>query len=314
MISASSVDFSDISEALDGVHRYGSYLSALCPFHDDTRPSFFVYSDRYRCLSCGATGETSKLLYRLGKVARPAFVSTQAQGSADNPFTRWSKERSLSQTLRLGWQTINQNPDLGRYIVKERGIQEPYRSKLGIGYMEDWYTIPIRSRTGRIVSAVARKGRSNTSLNKYVIPNGTDPHLLYVPNWSNVARARYLILCFGILDAIVLAICGQPAASTLTGKNLSKAALASFRVPILIIPDQREEADGLKLASTLGWRGSLVRVDWPEGCKDINDIWVRDPALCRKFVEGIAHGVTRSLGDQHWPDPDQEAVAYGSAQ
>jgi DNA primase len=43
-----------------GLHLIGRGLwrSALCPFHDDTRPSFRVNtrSGAYRCMSCGAKG------------------------------------------------------------------------------------------------------------------------------------------------------------------------------------------------------------------------------------------------------------------
>jgi hypothetical protein len=201
---------------------------------------------------------------------------------------------------------------MGRYIVRERGVFEPYRKRLGIGYMDDWYTIPITDRHGQVVSAVARKGRDNPSFNKYVLPNGTDPNLLYVPNWSLVRKAPYLILTFGILDAIVLAMLGQPAASTLTGLRINKAALASFRKPILVIPDQREEGAGLSLIQHLGWRGTLVRVRWPDNCKDINDIWVRDPERCRALVQEIAHGVTGKLRDQCGASFVEAADAAGS--
>lgn len=311
MISASSTDLSDIFEVLEQAHQYQGYITGLCPFHPDTRPSFFVYPDRYFCKACGASGFTDKLLYRLGKVARPPAIRTQRGGGSDNPFTGWAAARPLKATLRMAWETVNNNPGMGYYMTKNRGITEPYRKKLGIGYIDDWYTIPIRTRTGSIVGAVARKGRDNPSPHKYVLPNGIDPNLLYVPNWKKTWSAPYLLLTFGILDAVVLAILGYPAASTLTGKNLPKAALARFRKPVLVIPDQGEQEDGLYAVQKLGWRGSLVRVRWPEGCKDINDIWVRDPQLCKEIVQEMAHGTIGSLGDQRWTGPDQTLDAPG---
>ena len=295
MISADSVDLYEIYEALDNAHQYEGYVASSCPFHDDLRPSFFVYPDWYRCSACGANGPTSSLLARLGKISRVAAPSRKKQVVSTNPFTIWMKNSTLKKTLRAAWQTINQNPGMGNYITQDRGIIEPYRKKLGIGYIDDWYTIPILSRNGIIISAVARKGRDNSSQSRYVLPNGTNPNILYIPNWERVRNARYLIITFGILDAITLAIIGEPSASTITGKRLAPNSVSRFRIPILLIPDRREEQDGLVAAQKLGWRGHSLRMNWLEGCNDINDMWVKDRKLCTDIIKDITHGIDRSL-------------------
>ncbi|MHA2329762.1 MAG: CHC2 zinc finger domain-containing protein, partial [Candidatus Hodarchaeales archaeon] len=60
------MELDEIIEHLNYAQRYENYIVSQCPFHDDRRPSFFVYPDRYRCESCGANGWTSKLLEKLG--------------------------------------------------------------------------------------------------------------------------------------------------------------------------------------------------------------------------------------------------------
>lgn len=286
-ISISSVDLSEIAEYLEDVHRYGDYISSRCPnpAHEDRHPSFFLYKDYYRCSSCGFTGRTDHLLERLGKKLRVVQPKKDAPYNP-NPFTGWQKQRSLTRTLKIAWETINHNPGMGNYITQDRGIEEPYRKALGIGYIDDWYTIPIRDRNGIIVSAVARKGRDNPSIAKYVLPQGTNPHLLYIPHWAKVRHADYLIITFGILDAVVLAILGYPAASTISGKQLSPISVEKFRIPIFILPDRREEQNGLVSAQRLDWRGHCLQIDWPEECKDVNDIWVRNRQLCRDMITG----------------------------
>jgi hypothetical protein len=285
-----SVDWSSIIDALDNAHQYDGYISASCPFHSDAKPSFFVYSDWFKCLACGANGPTSTLLKRLGKVVRTPNPFPNHVSDPQNPFTRWLKSMTLKQTLKAAWASINDNSGLGNYITRDRGIAEPYRKLLGIGYIDDWYTIPIRNRNGIIISAIARKGRNNQTLSKYVLPYGTNPHQLYVPNWHKVRNARYLIITFGILDAVTLALMGYPAASTISGNHLSPVSVASFRIPIYIIPDRHEESDGLVSAQGLGWRGQCLRMNWPDGCKDINDVWVRDKELCKKLIQGAIDG------------------------
>ena len=292
---ANSVDLSSIADVLDNVHQYEGYIASSCPFHDDLKPSFFVYFDWYRCLACGANGPTSTLLARLGKIDRVPSPARARKTSIDtNPFSTWIKHWTLKHFLKIAWQTINENSGLGNYITQDRGIEEPYRRKLGIGYIDDWYTIPIRNRHGIIVSAIARKGRDNSSQSKYVLPHGTNPNTLYIPNWKRVRDTKYLIITFGILDAITLAIIGEPAASTITGKQLSPVSVSRFQMPILIIPDHQEEADGLIAAQKLGWRGQYKTLHYPDRCKDINDIWVKDKQLCRDIVKDITSGLTSS--------------------
>lgn len=45
------------AEGIDLIGR-GDWRSAICPFHDDTRPSLRVHVDRgaFRCMTCGAHG------------------------------------------------------------------------------------------------------------------------------------------------------------------------------------------------------------------------------------------------------------------
>lgn len=289
-MKAATVWMDDIIEALDQVHRYDGYLTALCPFHEDHHPSFFVYTDRYRCLSCGASGETNNLLVRMGKRARTSSVYHRQESTEINPFSIWLKHRTLSNVLKTAWRTLNDNPGMGYYITRDRGIPEPYRKKLGIGYIDDWYTIPITDRYGTIISATARKGRDNRSTSKYVLPSGTKSHLLYVPQWSRVRKAAFLVVTFGILDAITLAIMNIPSASIITGTRANPNALALFRIPIVVIPDRKEEKPGMELVQKLGWRGNLARIPWPDNCKDVNDIWTLDPDLCKTIMHDVKPG------------------------
>ena len=47
-----------------GMKRSGNYYKALCPFHADRTPSFFINTrtNRYRCYSCGANGDAIQFL------------------------------------------------------------------------------------------------------------------------------------------------------------------------------------------------------------------------------------------------------------
>ena len=52
--------------------------------------------------------------------------------------------------------------------------------------------------------------------------------------------------------------------------------LAHIRKRIEFIPDKGEEKQAQKFASKMGWRGGVMRCNYPEGCKDVNDVYVSE--------------------------------------
>ena len=156
---------------------------------------------------------------------------------------------------------------------------------MGCGYLDDWYTFPIRNPSGKILGAVARRGENNLSKSKYVIPAGQDPSLLYVPSWSKVIQAKVIFITFGILDSISLYLCGVASMSTTTGKQLDPTALSKIQKHIYIIPDLGEESEGHKLASNLGWRGHVLSLEYPPELKDVNDLFRNNVSLLQTTLE-----------------------------
>jgi len=258
----------EVMEYMDGSHRYENYVSALCPFHDDSRPSLLIYKDNYFCASCGAYGKTDYLLSTLSKI--PVMRKREAQ-KFYNPFSTWIKTYArLGLTLKVANQVIRQKPS--KYL-QNRGIEHENQIRLSLGYLDNWYTIPIRDIKNRIIGAVARRGENNTASSKYIIPFRQDPNLLYVPSWNNIKKSNYLILTFGIFDAISLYLCGVPSASTTTGKRINPVALNHIKKRIYIWGDLKEESDAHRLAANLGWRGSVVSCQWPTNTKDVSDLF-----------------------------------------
>lgn len=257
--------FDSLLEVLDYAHQYSGYIVSRCPFHDDTRPSFFVYPDKYRCSSCGAYGDTSKLL---GKINRGGSIIAPVTNREDfrNPWTGWLKRTSLERALTIAWKNGQSN------YLQGRGIDNETQKKLGIGKMDGWITFPIKDSAGHIIGAVARAGEENPSMAKYVTPAGQSPNILFVPSWKRINNADKVIVTFGILDAVTLFMLGFASISTTSGKRVHPSAFDAIRKPIKIIPDQKEESDALRLSAKLGWRGKTVQMKYPDKAKDINDL------------------------------------------
>ena len=263
---------SEISDQLDSVQNYGHYLSALCPFHDDNNPSLLVYEDNYKCQACGAFGKTNDLLTAISSSSGIIRYRPKKTSDYRNPFTKWTRNKSLAASLKVAWNNNCVSPSI---YLQQRGISAKHQKSLGIGYRDDWYTFPIRDRYNKIVGATARRGLENNHSAKYINPSGQDANLLYVPDWKSIIQGTYIIITFGILDAISLYIMGYPGMSTTTGKRLNPSVLDQFRKLIFIIPDHGEEIEAYNLAGQLGWRGKvLCHGLYPTDCKDVNDLFV----------------------------------------
>ena len=252
-----------VLECLDYAHRYSNYVLARCPFHDDHRPSFFVYEDTYRCASCGAFGKTSNLLAKINPTG--SLLAPVVQDTFHNPWTKWMKRAELSTILTMAWK-------LGQSVyLRDRGIETETQKKLGIGLLDDWVTFPIKDVDGKVVGGVARAGEGNNSIAKYVTPSGQSPNLLYAPSWKRCFSKDTIFVTFGIVDAVTLYALGYAAVSTTSGKRVHPSAFDFIRKKIVFIPDMNEERDAMIIASQLGWRGKVARLPYPIGTKDIND-------------------------------------------
>ena len=82
------IDFREIRErvtALEAAKLYGAELDrrgwALCPFHGDTHPSISFKNGRFRCWSCGASGDALDYTARLFNLD-----SVQAANKLDADF------------------------------------------------------------------------------------------------------------------------------------------------------------------------------------------------------------------------------------
>lgn len=266
MFPDTSIDLDQIALKLDRAKRYEKYIVACCPFHNDNRPSFFVYDDWCRCESCQESMPTTQLLEHLNLMP----ISTKTRQNFKNPFTSWLRDRTLAETLKLAWQN---GPSV---YMRERGIDDKTQKALGLGILENYITFPIREkRQNKITGAIARTGDGRTG-QKYIIPSGQDPNALYCPNWKRLDRRKTIYITFGIIDAISLYVMGAAAISTTCGMRMDVSYLDDIRKQFIFIPDQGEEAEAQKFASKMGWRGKVMRCNYQYGLKDVNDTFLSE--------------------------------------
>jgi DNA primase len=159
-----------VKESSDIVAVIGTYLSlspsaanykALCPFHDDSRPSMQIDPkwQNYRCWSCGARGDVFSFVMHMEKVdfmqareilARRAGIRLDVSEQYDNRLVlldvmKWASER-YQETLFEG-----QIAEEARLYLAKRRLNGPIVRQFGLGFappVGDWMVDQIH-RTGR---------------------------------------------------------------------------------------------------------------------------------------------------------------------
>jgi DNA primase len=260
----SELRYDDFADA-PGARRYDGYLALLCPFHDDHKPSLFVWPDGwFKCMSCGERGRWQKLHDKLnGFIARPSIFRSSATPTLNG---------IVEDVAEGAHRTLQMFPVFNAYL-KRRGV-EGMIDKCMLGWYEGWYTIPAWDEDNKFAGMAMRASTAveEASGMRHFIPPG-QPALLYVPLRREFEKAERIYIVFGIFDALVMAAAGYPVCTVIGGHRAFNAGLVEhIRKPIIVVPDHGEEGQAVLLRNKLGWRGRHHFVDWPDGCKDPNDL------------------------------------------
>lgn len=251
------------------VTSHGRYFSIKCPYHDDVNPSMLVYSDGFYCMGCRRRGTLTRLLSTLtGK----SYSADSSKPPSPYYFPNYAHPEEIAARA---FDTLMAFPNLSGWLESRHVDQRIEYNELG--WFEGWYTIPLFGEKRNFQGLVMRAGPELQKRKdwRYMVSPGTEPNM-YVPDWSLCRRAEKIIVVFGIFDALSLTSLRIPTVTSSHGKKFFPEWLDTFRKPIHILPDAGEEEEARILASNLGWRGKVVTVDYPRGCKDPNDLIVKN--------------------------------------
>lgn len=246
---------------------YGHYAIARCPFHEDRKPSFMVFEDgRFLCLSesCGITGDHKYLLRKL-----------QTGISFHNPLeekpVRLPRVEVTETFVHSANRTLTLRPQRAEYL-RVRGVAEMI-GPAQLGWYDGWITMPLRSASGELTGMVLRADaytQERTGL-RFFQPKGQEPQP-YIPDWGSFLKADSIMVVFGMFDALTLALMGYPAMTSAGGaRSFDARWLDGYGRKVYLIPDKGEEQVVADLVSDLGWRGNVIYLHYPDGCKDPND-------------------------------------------
>ena len=261
-----NVSLETVAGKLSNVHFHGRYVSACCPFHQDKSPSLLVYPDGFNCKSCHKKGSLKTLDARLSG-------NNRYMSDAKAPPFRWQViTDDVAGFAYNAHESVKNFPHL-KYYFEKRGV-DGLIDKCLLGWWEGWFTLPILDKRCNPTGIILRAGKSveDSTGQRYSMPPGQK--LLYVPDWGLVNKSDKVFMPFGMFDALILNTLGLASVTWTLGKDGSIDELIdqlqAIRKPIYLIPDKDEYPEAKSIASSLGWRGHVVKLKYPDGIKDPN--------------------------------------------
>lgn len=260
---------------LEQAKDYGNYVSALCPWHEDHTPSLLVYKDGWAtCLSCGQSGNFYQLYQALQ--GWKAVVAPKQETAWRPPFLPTDKAE-LECFADDAHHTLMKFTDTLGWYLHERGVEDRIE-RCKLGWHNGWITIPVYTKgdefDGLILRALPHVQKATGA--RFHQPHG-QKGMPYVPDWRLLDEKKCIFVVFGMFDALVLNSIGLPVMTTTAGKDSFKVDwVDGYRKRIIFVPDKGEETTADKYVNKLGWRGSVLKLDYPEDMKDPADYGSHD--------------------------------------
>ena len=302
---------------IEGVaERLGLYVShhkCLCPFHDDHHASMSFKKNKFKCWSCGESGDTIKLAEKmLGK----DFVETCRWLADEGPSPNLSLygEAKPNSPLRGGdrgglfdasrYARFFEHPwllpEAKKFLFEERRLDErvvrwcrltSWKDKQGV----PWLQIPYYNCEGKLVG-IQNHNLIKGALPRFRFPQGSQCSIYNLPVLNLLKPGDELYIAEGCSDCWSLLSAGHkaiaiPSATLLTrdvrckmADGRSNSSLftlhSSLGITFHMYPDRDEPGERLflQLQKVLP---SLVHHQLPPTCKDYSDFYLREKSLVK---------------------------------
>jgi DNA primase len=221
----------------------GDELLGLCPFHEDTKPSFRVNTKKrvFHCFGCDAKGNVLDFVVRKEGVTVKKAALLVSEWFGIGIEGSGAVNANMSHTgspMKAGpapAEPVEPNKPLkftlqvkhDHTYLQERGIDPDLARTSGVGFcdrgmMKGRIAIPIHDADGNLVAYAGRwvSGELPAGEEKYKLPPGfKKSHVLY--NLHRVKGEKSLVVVEGFFSALRLHRLGIPAVA-LMGRSLSQ--------------------------------------------------------------------------------------------
>lgn len=279
------------------VHRH----LALCPFHQDTRPSltFNVNRNRYRCFVCGAGGGSIDLVMHAGGLSFPDACRWLAGACAHVPLqtertATVEKEESgpdLEYLSRLMARPVLNDAAM-RFLFAERRLDAAVIRRLGIGSIScscpmsgsptaalfdgPALLIPYRDPDGRLVSVQSRY-LGDGDRPRFRFPKGSSCHIFNMDCLKGLDCRAPVIITEGVTDCLAALSAGYASVAVPSATLLKAGDLGLLEGRRLhMFPDRDEPGERL-FEGIRSLLPQTVRHELPAGFKDLGQYYA---SLC----------------------------------
>lgn len=177
----------DVISSYLKLEKAGSNYKAVCPFHNEKTPSFFVSPSRnsYYCFGCGAKGDIFSFVEQfealdfrgaLNVLAKKAGIEIEEFRGNDDKGERKQKERIyelMEHACRFFENELSQNSEAMKYLT-DRGVTRDTIKSFRIGYAKDeWRALSNEmkklgfSENELVLAGLAKHKDDNKSLEAY---------------------------------------------------------------------------------------------------------------------------------------------------
>ncbi len=270
------------------VHRH----KALCCFHNDHTPSLTFRKNKFKCWSCGESGDSISFVQKvLGKdfldacrwladehnVIVTSFTTPEDSGVQQKPFDASRYERFFERP----WL----NEEARKFLFDERKIDPRVVRWCRVTSWKDrsgtpWLQIPYFNREGKLIG-IQNRNLTKGATPRFRFPQGGGSISLYNQPVLNMLRPNdTLYICEGASDTWSMLSSGHkaiaiPSATLLSKKDveLLQALSSELSVRFEMWPDNDAPGERLflQLKEVLP---SLIRHQLPQNCKDYSEYYL----------------------------------------
>lgn len=305
MISAETIE--QVKAKIDLVDVIGTYVrlkkkgadyEGLCPFHSEKTPSFKVHPGKgiYKCFGCGRSGDGISFLMDHENLTYPQAIEKLAE--------RYHVPLEVSEGKKLFEKPVPRLEKLSKksldYLEGQRGISNNTLLRMQITEAIEWMPqfekeVPVICfnyfRGNELVNIKFRGPKKSFKLAK-----GAE---LIFYNLDALQGEKEAIIVEGEMDCLTCVDCGVcNVVSVPNGAGIGNLQLEyldrcyeAFEDKVKIILATDNDHPGLALREELARRLGIDRcyiVEYPEGCKDINEVKLKHGADKVKKILGNA--------------------------
>jgi len=282
------MDTFDVVNALLPLKKDGVNMVANCPFHDEKSPSFKVSKTKniFKCFGCGKTGDAIEFVMEFKKILYPEaikwladFYKIPIELENNEPVKTYSKPVLKDGQISAKWLQY----------FSERGITGKTLQDFGVTMANEW--MPKAKGNTDVICFNYFRGQELVNV-KYRGENkdfklAKDAELIFY-NLNSLHGKDTVIIVEGEIDALsvyqagitkpaILSVPNGAANGKLELKYLTNCAEAFTKIKNVVLMVDNDEP-GRLLRDELGRRfgyDKCLKVAYPDGCKDANDILLK---------------------------------------